>query len=433
VEHLQHFGLKQDPFQNDPDLRFYFDSASHAEPQRRVERGLRQNKGLSVMTGDAGTGKTLLTRRILEGLEEELFDAHLMMMLPGVTDAGSILSRYARMLGVEDCSGDRPTLLAEVYEKLAISREEGRHAVLMLDDAHLIGRESLAEIGGLLNLEYEDRRLISLLLVGLPALDVTLSHEASLGQRVDIRTRIEPLDLRSTTAYLLHRMARAGGEQSTIAEEAIACLYKFGRGRPRLLNTLADNALFEAYLNGQNQVCAGDIERAAADLGIGSDPGSTYTPHSGPSADNFGIQSSSFDTGLEPDSISNLAETPDARGSAGLDISGLIAPPTSSDDEKTSLISMAELPIGGSDELDAAVSAVLDDPESVSTIGAELDFELGGGSGGELPSFQGTNDPAFENPEATRIAMPGEEAQAATGSGGDSDDFDDLFVELIDD
>ena len=85
MEHLQHFGMLYDPFGNDPDLRFYFDSACHRDATMRVERGLRQNKGLTVLTGLAGTGKTLLTRRLFEALEEEIFDATLLVLLPLLT------------------------------------------------------------------------------------------------------------------------------------------------------------------------------------------------------------------------------------------------------------------------------------------------------------------------------------------------------------
>ncbi len=277
MEHLHHFGLRQDPYQNEPDLRFYFDGLSHTAAVRRIERGLRQQKGLCVLTGEAGTGKSLLARRLLDGFEEEVFDAQLMLMMPGATDAGCVLSRYARMVGVEEPDSNRPALLAQIYEQLAIVREEGRHSVLMLDDAHLLSKDALAEIGGLLNLEYEDRRLVSLLLVGLPQLDVTLSHEASLGQRIDVRTRLEPFDFQNTTQYLKHRLTCAGGDPAILPDEALAALFKYGRGRPRLLNTVADNALFEAYLANRPEVNAHDVERAAGELGIGSEPGSTYS------------------------------------------------------------------------------------------------------------------------------------------------------------
>ena len=277
MEHLQHFGLGLDPFQIEPDLRFYYDSGLHRDAQRRVERGLRQSKGLSILTGEGGTGKSLLARRLLGGLEEEVFEAALMVMLPGAADAQSLVKRFARHLEIEDVAEDSAQVMGQVYEQLAVVREEGRHAVLILDDAHLLGPDTLAEVGALLSLEYEDRRLVSILLVGLPELDEDVASDRSLGQRVDVRVRLAPLDLDSTTAYLANRLEVAGGDPAIIPLEAVGALFKHGRGRPRLMNTIADNALFEAYLAGRRQIDASDVDRAAGDLGVGPDPGSTYS------------------------------------------------------------------------------------------------------------------------------------------------------------
>ena len=276
MEHLQHFGLNQDPFSNEPDLRFYFESASHQDAQRRVERSLRQNKGLTLLTGEGGMGKSLLARRILDNLEEEVFEAVLLVMLPGVADAVGILQRFARQLGVEEPSEDRASLLAQVYEHLAIVREDGRHAVLMIDDAQIMAPEVLSELGGLLNLEYEDRRLLSMLLVGSSELDRLVQADPGISPRIEVRVRLQPLSEDATAAYLQHRLGLVGGDLTLIPESALDTLQKFGRGRPRLLNTLADNALFEAYLAGRTSLEAGDIERAAGDLGVGSDPGMTW-------------------------------------------------------------------------------------------------------------------------------------------------------------
>ena len=114
MDHLQHFGLNLDPFQIEPDLRFYYDSAGHKDAQRRVERGLRQCKGLSLLTGEGGTGKSLLARRLLGDLEEEIFEAALMVMLPGAADANSVVGRFARHLEIEDVA-DPITLKVNEY------------------------------------------------------------------------------------------------------------------------------------------------------------------------------------------------------------------------------------------------------------------------------------------------------------------------------
>lgn len=273
MEHLHHFGLTQDPFSNEPDLRYYFESAAHRDAQRRVERGLRQHKGLTLLSGQGGMGKTLLARRILDTLEEEVFEATLLVMMPGAADATGILQRFARQLGADEPAVDRAGLLGQIYEQLAIVREDGRHAVLMVDDAQVMTAEVFAELGGLLNLEYEDRRLVSMLLVGSPELDRLVENDAGILPRIDVRVRLQPLDMENTTAYLGHRLASVNGDPRLLPPPAVDALYKFGGGRPRLLNTLADNALFEAYLAGRPTLDPGDVERAAADLGISPRPG----------------------------------------------------------------------------------------------------------------------------------------------------------------
>ncbi len=277
MEHLQHFGLGQDPFTNEPDLRFFFESASHRDAQRRVERGLRQHKGLTLLTGEGGMGKTLLARRILESLEEELFEATLLVMLPGAADANGILQRFARQLGTEDPTHDRAGLLAQIYEQLAIIREDGRHAVLMIDDAQVMTSEVFAELGGLVNLEYEDRRLLSMLLIGSPELDRLIQNDPGMAPRIDVRVQLHPLSAENAAAYVAHRLASASAAADLIPAPVLETLFKFGRGRPRLINTLADNGLFEAYLAGRRSLEPGDVERAAMDLGIGADPGTTFT------------------------------------------------------------------------------------------------------------------------------------------------------------
>ena len=276
MEHLQHFGLSHDPFINEPDLRFYFESAPHRDAQLRVERAIRQRKGLTLLTGDDGMGKTLLARRILDALEEEIFEATLLVMMPGAADATSIIQRFARQLGVDEPASDRAGLLGQVYEQLAIVREDGRHAVLMIDDAQIMTAEVFAEFGGLLNLEYEDRRLISMLLIGSYELDRLVQNNPSIAPLVEVRVALQPLEMENSTAYFAHRLGVVGGKIEAFPPAALDALYKFGRGRPRLLNTLADNALFEAYLAGRTTIDASDVERAAGDLGIGPNPGSTF-------------------------------------------------------------------------------------------------------------------------------------------------------------
>jgi type II secretory pathway predicted ATPase ExeA len=269
VEHLQHFGLSEDPFRNESRLDNYFETHANRDVLRRLERGLRQAKGLLVLVGGVGSGKTLVVRRLLDSLEEEVFEASMLVVLHGAADAGWMLARFATQIGVEEPASEREALLAQIYEKLAIVREDGRHAVLIIDDAEgLAVHSALAEVCGLLKLEYEDRRLLSLVLAGGPGLERELANDPSLAHRIDVKVRLEPLDPTAAAAYLAHRIDAAGGSPAILDPAAVAALHQLGAGLPGRMNTLADNALFEAFLCGRSKMTRTDVERAAKDLGF---------------------------------------------------------------------------------------------------------------------------------------------------------------------
>lgn len=273
MEHLQHFAISGDPFRNEPLLRDAFQTPASKDALARLERGVRQRRGLLVFTGESGAGKTLLLRQLLEQLEEEVFEASLLVVLSGAADAGWMLTRFAKQLGVEEPAAERDALLAQVYEQLAIVREEGRHAVLIIDDAHaLAAGGGLADTCGLLKLEYEERRLFSLVLSGSPQLAAAIAADPNLARRVEVNVQMQPLDATAAAFYLAKRLEMAGGDTSLLESGAVESLHRLGCGRPGLMNVLADNALYEAYLAGRKSVGAEDVARAHAGLGWGAPP-----------------------------------------------------------------------------------------------------------------------------------------------------------------
>jgi type II secretory pathway predicted ATPase ExeA len=279
VEHFQHFGLAEDPFRNEPRLELFFETHANRDALRRLERGLRQAKGLLVLAGEIGSGKTMVVRRLLEGLEEEVFEASMLVVLHGATDAGWMLSRFAAQLGIEEPASEREALLAQIYEKLAIIREDGRHAVLIIDDAQSLASQStLAEVCGLLKLEYEERRLLSLVLAGAPSLEQALANDPTLSHHIDVKVRLEALDPTGAAAYLAHRIDAAGGNPAILDPGAVAALHALGGGLPGRMNTLADNALFEAFLCGRAKMTRTDVERAHRDLGSSAPAGAAPAP-----------------------------------------------------------------------------------------------------------------------------------------------------------
>ena len=268
MEHLQHFGLSEDPFRNEPRLRAWLDLEPGRDALAKLDRGLRQGRGLLLLSGEFGAGKTMVVRRLLENLEEEIFEASMLVVLNGGADTQWMLTRFAKQLGIEEPEADRDALLAQVYEQLAIIHEDGRHAVLIIDDAQLLtSGQTLAEVCGLLKLEYEERRLFSLVLAGDAALDAAILAEPTLAHRVEVRVHLGPLERAGAADYVGQRVRQAGGQPAIFEAAAVAALQQLGAGLPGRMNTLADNALFAAFLCGRDRVIREDVDRAHSDLG----------------------------------------------------------------------------------------------------------------------------------------------------------------------
>jgi type II secretory pathway predicted ATPase ExeA len=267
VEHLHHYGLSRDPFANDPRPLVHFESADLGAAERRVRAGLAQRKGLIAVLGASGTGKTLLLRRLLEGLEEEVFDASLLVPTPGIVDTRWILTRFARHLEVEEPAREPAELLGQVYERLAIVREDGRHAVLLLDEGQgLAAGPTLRELRGLLNLEYEDHPLLSLVVAGLPELGAAIAADDSLAGRLELRVRLHGLGQEEVPRYVAERLEAAGAAPGVFSEAALRELGQRSQGRHRLLHAIADGALWEGFEAGCETIGPAEVARAARDL-----------------------------------------------------------------------------------------------------------------------------------------------------------------------
>lgn len=276
MSYLEHFGLTEEPFSNAPVSRFYFESPQHQQALVRLTHAVSRMRGLSVLVGDIGAGKTTLARRLLDALPEEEYEAALFVIIHSGVTASWLLRRIALQLGVENPAQEKLALLSQLYQRLVQIHEQGRKAVVLIDEAQMLEtRELMEEFRGLLNLEMPERKLISFVFFGLPEVERNLRLDPPLAQRVAMRYRLEPLNAESTRSYIEHRIRTAGGTGVPFTPAAIEVLHQLSGGSPRIINTLGDNALFEAYLAQETTVDAPRIEEIARNLALGPAEGTS--------------------------------------------------------------------------------------------------------------------------------------------------------------
>jgi len=269
VTYLDFFELNQEPFSNAPVSRFYFGSAQHAQALMRLTHAVSNMKGLAVLVGDIGAGKTTLARRMLDSLPEEEYEAALLVIIHSGITAGWLLRRIALQLGVESPAEEKLALLSQLYQRLVRIYEQGKKAVVLIDEAQMLAsRELMEEFRGLLNLEVPERKLLSFVFFGLPEIEDNLRLDPPLAQRVALKYRLEPLRSEDTEAYIQHRLRLAGAPRIPFTTAAIQAIHARARGTPRLINTICDNALFEGFVARTREIDDKAIERVARDLGL---------------------------------------------------------------------------------------------------------------------------------------------------------------------
>jgi type II secretory pathway predicted ATPase ExeA len=282
VNYLEFYELSQEPFSNAPVSRFYYSSAQHAQALMRLTHAVSGMKGLAVLVGDIGAGKTTLARRMLDSLPEEEYEAALMVIIHSGITAGWLLKRIALQLGVESPAEEKLALLSQLYQRLVRIYEQGKKAVVLIDEAQMLAtKEIMEEFRGLLNLEVPERKLLSFVFFGLPEIEDNLKLDPPLAQRVSLKYRLEPLSPEATEAYVRHRLRLAGAPRVPFTSAALARIHAHSRGTPRLINTICDNALFEGFVARARDVDDKFVDRIARDLGLEPAPEAARPARSG--------------------------------------------------------------------------------------------------------------------------------------------------------
>jgi MSHA biogenesis protein MshM len=261
-----HFGLQELPFGITPDTSFAYACASHQEALNTLLVAVRNGEGFIKITGEVGTGKTLLCRRFLATLDDSFVSAY----IPNpYLEPRTLLLALAGELGVElEQKADQHQLIRGLTQALLGFAAQNKSVVLCLDEAQAMPSESLEALRLLTNLETEKRKLLQVVLFGQPELDERLAQASvrQLRQRITFQSRLGALGRSELDYYLAHRLRVAGYLGNRLfTERAVGVLHRASGGIPRLINVIAHKAMLLAFGAGLPQVLPQHVRAAASD------------------------------------------------------------------------------------------------------------------------------------------------------------------------
>ncbi len=269
--YLEHYGLKEPPFSITPDPRFVFLSERHRDALAHLLFGIGQGGGggFVQLTGEVGTGKTTLSRLLLEQLPENTRVA--LVLNPRLTPI-ELLETICEELHLDlagnipiDRSGSAKALVDMLNAYLLDAYAKGLRVVLIIDEAQNLSLDALEQVRLLTNLETDTQKLLQIILLGQPELRAMLARPdmRQLSQRITARFHLTPLDADETAAYLRHRYRIAGGQHLPFTPGAIKRIHMHAGGVPRLINVIAERALLGGYARDDATINEGTVNQAA--------------------------------------------------------------------------------------------------------------------------------------------------------------------------
>jgi general secretion pathway protein A len=270
--YLAHWGLAEAPFRLEPDPRFAFERSDHREGLARILFGITQLGGLVVITGEIGSGKTLLAQTLRRTLDGEGFTVASVANPPRT--GAALLAALLPAIGAEPAGGSAARLALRVRAALADAAADGRRVVLAIDEAQRLDPRALDEVRLLTNPDSGGAPGAPVVLLGQPELTLRVERQPQVAQRVVVRYHLGPMTADEVDQYALHRTRVAGASGRIISKRAARATHEETGGVPRLVNLLLANALFVAAARGEETIGEDTIRDLAEDRRISLDAAS---------------------------------------------------------------------------------------------------------------------------------------------------------------
>lgn len=262
-----HWQLTSKPFENTSDTRFYYPSESHQSALLKLRYAIENRRGAALLVGASGLGKTLLVRALARQLSEENSPlVHLVFpQMPPPQLVAYLADELTGARGMPSVTIDQN--VRRIATALEDNAEAGRHAVLVVDEAHLLADcESLETMRLLLNFEHKSRPALTLVLVGHPALLPALDRAPELDERIGVKCLLRRFSIEETISYVTHRLNAAGARRPVFEPAALEVVHQLAHGIPRRINRLCDLALLIGFAEERKSLTAALIEAVSDEL-----------------------------------------------------------------------------------------------------------------------------------------------------------------------
>jgi len=270
-----YFGFPESPFRVTPDPRFFYNNPVYQEAYAILRYGIEARKGFTVITGEAGTGKTTMLRKLMRNLGGSV---HSVFIFNTYLDFPELLQLIVHDLSLASTDSNTVALIQQLNDYLLNQLKRDHIVAVLIDEAQNLSAEALEGLRLLSNLETDQEKLIQIVLMGQPELAAKLDQPnlRQLKERVALRCRLLPLKAEEVGPYIDFRLRAAGYEGTNIFHrDAVQQIAFYSRGIPRLINIICDNALLMAFAGSQKSVSENMIKEVAGDLKLGSEVGST--------------------------------------------------------------------------------------------------------------------------------------------------------------